>query len=135
MATDLRRIIVGSWTLTLTACLLSATAWKATAALPEPASARTNAQIEADWLRQDAVRWNSAILTGKQTKPEDDAPGACDGVKDGKWGFHTALENDPWWQVDLGKPTAIDRELLFNRCDHTAVRIARLGLQIGRAHV
>jgi hypothetical protein len=24
------------------------------------------------------------------------------GIKDGKYAFHTGLERDPWWQVDLG---------------------------------
>ena len=56
----------------------------------------TREQIEADWLRQHAVRSPGAIT------PADDAVGACDGVKNGKWGFHTALEDDPWWQIDLG---------------------------------
>jgi hypothetical protein len=93
-----------------------------------PAPVPAKAQIEADWLRQDEVRSIPAIRTGKRTRPEEDAIGAVDGVKDGKWGFHTELENDPWWQVDLGALTAIDRVLLFNRCDHTAGRIARLML-------
>jgi mono/diheme cytochrome c family protein len=93
-----------------------------------PAPAPTKAQIEADWWRQEEVRSIPALHTGKQTSPEEDAVGALDGIKDGKWGFHTELENDPWWQADLGASTAIDRVLLFNRCDHTAGRIARLTL-------
>ena len=51
----------------------------------------TREQIEADWIRQDLVRGGSS---GKVT-PEEDAVGACDGLKDGKWGFHTALEDRP----------------------------------------
>ena len=58
-----------------------AAAWGDEAAVPP-----TREQIEADWLRQDAVRSTPAAVT-----PEEDAAGACDGVKDGKWGFHTAL--------------------------------------------
>ena len=87
------------------------------AAAPPP----TPAQIEADWLRQDEVR-----RADQPVRPEEDAAGACDGVKDGKWGFHTALEDDPWWQVDLGRSLAIDRLLIYNRCDHVANRAARL---------
>lgn len=77
-------------------------------------------QIQADWLRQDEVRGPHAV------SPEDDAAGGCDGIKNGKWGFHTALENDPWWQIDLGQPAALDRVRVYNRCDHTSGRAARL---------
>ena len=31
-----------------------------------------------------------------------DAGGAVDGVKNGRYAFHTGHEPDPWWQVDLG---------------------------------
>ena len=81
----------------------------------------TREQIEADWLRQDEVRG----LSGK-VSPEEDAVGGCDGIKDGKWGFHTALEDNPWWQVDLGRSMALDRTRIYNRCDHTAYRAVRL---------
>jgi len=48
-----------------------------------------------------------------------------DGVINGKWGFHTENEPNPWWQVDLQQPTAIDRVVLYNRCD-LAERNARI---------
>jgi hypothetical protein len=51
-------------------------------------------QIEEDWLRQ------AKALEERVTGPvstSTDARGACDGVKDGKYGFHTGLEPDPWW--------------------------------------
>jgi hypothetical protein len=73
-------------------------------------------QIEADWLRQHDLRSTTAT-TGPGVKPEQDAAGACDGVKNGKWGFHTENEQNPWWQVDLGRPTPVDRITLYNRCD------------------
>jgi len=72
-------------------------------------------QVEADWLRQDAKRLPTATA-GKVTCQED-AAGAVDGVKNGQWGFHTAFEKDPWWQVDLGQSVLLDRVLLYNRCD------------------
>ncbi len=46
-----------------------------------------------------------------------DAAGACDGVKTGTWGFCTNRQADPWWQVDLGKTAALDRVVIYNRCD------------------
>jgi hypothetical protein len=84
----------------------------------------TRAQIEADWLHQDAKR-QSPALPGGGVSREEDAAGAVDGVKNGKWGFHTEMQDDPWWQVDLGKPTAIGRLVLYNRCD-LAERNARI---------
>ena len=77
----------------------------------------TRAQIEADWLRQDEVRGAAVPTGGKNVKPEEDAAGAVDGLITGKWGFHTENEENPWWQVDLGEPTAIGRIVVYNRCD------------------
>ncbi|NQT17855.1 MAG: discoidin domain-containing protein, partial [Planctomycetes bacterium] len=47
-----------------------------------------------------------------------DASGGCDGVKNGRWGFHVASgQKDPWWEVDLEKITALDRLVVYNRID------------------
>jgi hypothetical protein len=73
-------------------------------------------QIEADWLRQDAKRLAPTPALTDVTR-EQDAAGGVDGIKDGKWGFHTENEMDPWWQVDLGKAVSIDRVVIYNRCD------------------
>ena len=73
------------------------------------------AQIEADWLRQHELRFAPALTDASQ--PEVDAAGGVDGHIDGKWGFHTRNEKNPWWQVDLGTVTQIDRIVLYNRCD------------------
>jgi hypothetical protein len=78
-------------------------------------------QVEADWLQQDTI-----LLKQRQPlTPADDAAGACDGIKDGKWGFHTNHDNPPWWQVDIGEAQTLDRVLVYNRCD-AAIRAARL---------
>jgi hypothetical protein len=92
----------------------------------EPLSpAITTQQIEADWLRQDELRNAPATPGGERVTPEEDAAGGCDGVIDGKWGFHTENEDRPWWQVDLGKSVALDRIVLYNRSD-LAQRNARI---------
>ena len=64
------------------------------------------AAIEADWRRQELLRHHpgSRIIAA-----EEDAAGAVDGIKTGQWGFHTAHESNPWWQVDLGEITPVDR--------------------------
>lgn len=71
-------------------------------------------QIEADWLRQaEAIQEG-----GKGVTVETDARGACDGVRDGKYGFHTGQEPNPWWQVDVGEAREIRRLIVFNRLDY-----------------
>jgi hypothetical protein len=81
--------------------------------------------VEADWIRSDtdfdppgktpseAVKVGLSGVTTAQ-----DAAGACDGVKNGRWGFHTAsAEQDPWWQVDLQGRYKLGRIVIFNRTD------------------
>lgn len=72
-------------------------------------------QIEEDWLKQA-----SAIEDGTAgaVTTETDARGGCDGIKDGKYAFHTAQQPDPWWQVDLGETVPINRVVVFNRLDY-----------------
>jgi hypothetical protein len=76
-------------------------------------------QIESEWLSPQALRQVSYALGTpvRRVTPETDAAGGCDGTKDGGYGFHTDWENEPWWQVDLGQKTALDRVQLYNRCD------------------
>ena len=80
-------------------------------------------QIEADWLEQEQVRRQD--VRESAASPREDAAGGCDGVKDGRWGFHTAHEQAPWWSVDLGEARPIQRVVIYNRCD-AAARNARL---------
>jgi len=80
--------------------------WAATVAI-------TPAQIETDWLRQAEVRKPVPVVSA-----ESDALGGCDGVKTGQWGFHTAHEKNPWWQVDLGAVSPLTEIRVFNRCDN-----------------
>jgi hypothetical protein len=89
------------------------------------AAAPTEAELRADWLRQAELRGRGRLDTTPVT-PEVDAGGGCDGIKDGKWGFHTAEEDNPWWQVDLGQPTPLDQIQVYNRCDEFAARASRL---------
>lgn len=44
--------------------------------------------------------------------------GAVDGVhKANSWGFHTEVEANPWWEVDLQQVAAIGEIRLYNRTD------------------
>jgi mono/diheme cytochrome c family protein len=70
--------------------------------------------VEADWLAYE----DSLVVTNQVALlPCHDAAGGCDGVKDGGQGFHTDKQDQPWWQVDLGKPQPVARVVIWNRCD------------------
>ena len=84
-------------------------------------------QLEADWLRQLQLRWpRTAKAAPTNVTAEEDAAGGVDGCKDGKWGFHTENERDPWWQVDLSTVQPLDRVVLWNRCDSCGERNTRI---------
>ncbi|MBL7188687.1 MAG: discoidin domain-containing protein [Phycisphaerae bacterium] len=71
--------------------------------------------VEADWLRQ-AEAW---IESPKPAQTFEDARGAVDGIRDGKYGFHAGHQTNPWWQVELGsEPKPISRIVVYNRLDY-----------------
>ncbi|MGM0488014.1 MAG: discoidin domain-containing protein, partial [Planctomycetota bacterium] len=74
-------------------------------------------QLERDWLAQARLRYGTDSGTTTGVTAAEDAAGGCDGVINGKWGFHTQLEADPWWQVDLGDSVPIEKLRIYNRCD------------------
>ncbi|MGD0091281.1 MAG: discoidin domain-containing protein [Planctomycetota bacterium] len=74
------------------------------------------AQLEQDWLRQAEAR--PAPGQSRPATTREDAAGACDGIKNGKYGFHTAQEPNPWWQVDLGGPLPLGKVVVYNRLDY-----------------
>ncbi|MFQ5808115.1 MAG: discoidin domain-containing protein [Armatimonadota bacterium] len=99
------------------------------------------ALIEADWIERDrrfagpsAAGEASAQRNARGVTTAQDAAGGCDGVKNGRWGFHTASkERDPWWQVDLGEELALDRVVVFNRTDGgTAPRTRSIRVLVSR---
>ncbi len=65
--------------------------------------------------------------------PEEDAAGALNGVIDGRQGFHTEIEDSPWWMVDLGDVFGISKIVIFNRMDipEVAERANHLAVEIG----
>jgi hypothetical protein len=77
--------------------------------------------VEEDWLRQ-AEAWSAPSPAGRGPRAPvatwQDAAGAVDGRKDGKYAFHTAQEPNPWWQVDLGQAAPVARIVIYNRLDY-----------------
>lgn len=99
------------------ALMLAAAAALAADAPPPAGPALTAAQIEADWLSPPALAQAAGDALVQEKSTQVDARGGCDGVKDGKWGFHTAYEENPWWQVNLGHAATLDSVVIYNRCD------------------
>ncbi|HOZ48153.1 MAG TPA: discoidin domain-containing protein [Candidatus Hydrogenedentes bacterium] len=85
------------------------------------------ATVEADWLLQEQYRHAPQAST---VTTQIDAAGACDGVKSGEWGFHTDVDDPPWWQVDLEAAQAIREIAIWNRCDGVASRCRNLIVQV-----
>ena len=67
---------------------------------------------------QGAGRLAARRQHGATATTQADAAGAVDGVKDGKYAFHTGQEPNPWWQVDLGQSTPLARLVVYNRLDY-----------------
>ena len=103
-----RLSLIGRWT-------AIAILWRACVVLPA-ASEEAMQVVQQDWLRQADTSPQS--LPGQAQFTWQDAAGAVDGVKNGQYAFHTAQEQNPWWQVDLGQATEIGRVVVYNRLDY-----------------
>lgn len=71
--------------------------------------------LEQEWLREAQLQGDSRRAAHLTTR--DDAAGGNDGITNGKWGFHTTHEANPWWQVDLGESQPLTQVRLWNRSD------------------
>ena len=74
----------------------------------------------------------SSILPphSRRNSNEGEAGGAVDGTLDFTYGFHSDLQQDPWWSVDLGEACDIHEVRLFNRIDLAAGNSARLRILV-----
>lgn len=73
--------------------------------------------------------------TQSSTAPHSDpegANGAINGIKTGRFGFHTNIENNPWWQLDLGEDYELEGILVYNRLDAAQCRIRALRILVSR---
>jgi hypothetical protein len=61
---------------------------------------------------------------------ERDASGAVNGRIDGQAKFYTACEDEPWWQVDLGKMADIEKIRIFNVTTETAGRFKDFAVSV-----
>ncbi len=124
-ASSMQSLHFVAWTL-LVSFLLFAAAERAVAQVADASTAGPTwvtdmqANVEHDWVLQAEAldAWRRGVQHGRVTATQDDAAGAVDGVKNGKYAFHTGAEPDPWWQVDLGQPVSLARFVVFNRLDY-----------------
>lgn len=87
-------------------------------------------------LLRPSSAWQSSLSDWSfRRSAENDALGALDGLADGVFGMHTAMEDCPWWMVDLGAVHGIGEIRIFNRLDDPgiAARTARLAIDAGMA--
>ena len=59
-----------------------------------------------------------------------DPVGGVSGFLTGGYQFHTALESQPWWDVDLQSATLIGEIRIFNRADEVSERAAKFTISI-----
>jgi glycosyltransferase involved in cell wall biosynthesis len=74
------------------------------------------------------ARQSSVSQWSRGPTPEKDATGALNGRIDGTAKFHTALEEHPWWEVDLGAIAEIQKIKIFNVTGDTGPRFRRFAL-------
>lgn len=64
------------------------------------------------------ARQSSRYRASKRHSPGN----GVNGVKTGSFGFHTALEKNPWWQVDLQERYILTEVCAYNRLDTASER-------------
>lgn len=69
-----------------------------------------------------AIGKNVSSSSRSQWSSSNDPRGAIDGIKNGFFGFHTSLEENPWLQIDLGAVMHLEKVVLFNRQDINSER-------------
>jgi SAM-dependent methyltransferase len=64
-----------------------------------------------------AARQSSTSSWSRSSDPATDALGGNDGKITGGYGFHTDVEDQPWWMVDLQRIIGLAEIRVFNRLD------------------
>jgi glycosyltransferase involved in cell wall biosynthesis len=80
-------------------------------------------------LRKPATQ-SSVSEWSRRPTVEQDAAGAVNGKCDGLRKFHTGLEDNPWWQVDLGGLAVIHEIRIYNTTESVAFRFKNFSLEV-----
>jgi hypothetical protein len=84
-----------------------------------PSFSGENLALRRPALQSSISRWS------RGNSIETDAAGAVDGDISEIYHFHTAEEDGPWWQVDLGNSALIQCVKVYNRIDQGGILKAR----------
>ncbi len=76
------------------------------------------------------IALNKPVTASGRFRGTPTASHVIDGVKDGTLGVHTSLGDDPWVEIDLQAPYAINKVVVVNRGDGYFDRILPLALQL-----
>ncbi|NUQ64929.1 MAG: discoidin domain-containing protein, partial [Pirellulales bacterium] len=100
--------------------LLDEPAWSGAAGIPAANPDGPSLRLMHDGKRFYAgIRMATASEAAYRGDPTAaDAAGAVDGVKNGRYAFHSGHEPNPWWQVDLGRRQVIGKIVVYNRLDY-----------------
>jgi len=76
--------------------------------------------------------WQSSVHEPRYQEPERSrvSGGGNNGLRTGTYGFHTQLEAQPWWQVDLLGLYLIAEIHIYNRGDSPALKVRAAGLEV-----
>ena len=66
---------------------------------------------------QKPARQSSVSPFSRGADPSQDAAGLVNGTISGSFQCHTAKEDRPWWELDLGASAKVREIRVFNRCD------------------
>ena len=89
-----------------------------------PAPAPANLALRKSATQSSVSEWS------RHPTVQQDAAGAVNGKCDGSRKFHTALEYNPWWQVDLGGLAVIHEIRIYNTTENTAHRFRNFSLEV-----
>jgi hypothetical protein len=85
---------------------------------PAAATSRADAIRGVDLARDRPATQSSHSVWSRGATAEEDARRAVSGELASDYAFHTAEEEDPWWQVDLTRECDIHAIEIVNRPDH-----------------
>lgn len=82
------------------------------------------------WPLLSAGKRATQISTVHEGSRDDDACRAVSGHLSGRPQHHTALEDNPWWMVDLGALSHIHEIMIFNRLDGVMERLSSFVVEV-----
>lgn len=77
-------------------------------------------------LALNKAAYQSSLSMWSRADMQAEAGGAINGEISGEYGFHTEIEDNPWWLVDLGEPHHLREIRIYNRVGQVRSRARTL---------